>query len=747
MESFGFWKRSYVVCRRLTEYQIETFKRKVHATIYPNDPQPQLDKFWVKAIRFVKHPSNNYLTLVPGDHMTVLSCKADGTLFCQIDFPDHSIKGYVDSNNVIPCKFREVSEVGGLNGNAVEIVNATSDTEDNSSVYDDNEELETTISSDDDDDNEKILLYKSKHRFDPSFGKEFKHFHHSVLHDVFKTGKDLYTPMFVVELGCLIYLFFFLNNFTGLDGNFKDFIFGNYVPLPFALVLFIQFLNMLVDRIIYLCRSVKAKLVLQFVTVIIYGILFFLYFPILNDKRLSKIPSLVFFYIFKCVYWVLSGIQIRCGYNFLSSGRILQKYYDYISWNIYTLYRSVPFLFEIRCILDWCFAHTSIQFHMYQKQEDIHAECYTVQCQRCSEARRNHRYGERRRPYEKLSTSCYWAIISFVVVWLPMFVMSSAAPIFIVPNLVQTNVVVSLIGYNNIYDQNVISQSRMSKIDENAFSNLRTEYTFLKSEDSDRVSEIHLTESSQAPWLITKPSLSALSSDLENEDELTGIILEATIVRGKSAVGTTFTYKKEVNFDTETKKQLKNMIDYPERSHEPIALNNVFPAWFKLPASSDGDLVLPSDDYNTAYLILQYDSETHFMWFEITMDENPLVKEGSEIPYFFILSSPVADDNLLSRYTSQGIVGLYTGLVVLVSTYVRDGFSGVAHTIMFKCLPQTYDLLRIEQDLILARQERDLVMEEDLNWEMIIVYRNPHLLFELTKKPPIHPPVKKYAFW
>ncbi|KAL7718916.1 Piezo non-specific cation channel cap domain-containing protein [Entamoeba marina] len=86
-------------------------------------------------------------------------------------------------------------------------------------------------------------------------------------------------------------------------------------------------------------------------------------------------------------------------------------------------------------------------------------------------------------------------------------------------------------------------------------------------------------------------------------------------------------------------------------------------------------------------------------------------------------------------------------MVVLVSTYVRDGFSGVAHTIMFKCLPQTYDLLRIEQDLILARQERDLVMEEDLNWEMIIVYRNPHLLFELTKKPPIHPPVKKYAFW
>jgi len=202
---------------------------------------------------------------------------------------------------------------------------------------------------------------------------EVKSYFRTVLHDRFKKGKDLYTPMFIVELLCIGFLLFFGNRFSGLDASFVEFMLSNYVPFSFVILLFIQFIFMLLDRIIYLTKSVRAKVLLQYASVITFGVMFFIYFPVINNERTSKIPSLIVFYLLKCVYWVISGYQIRFGYNFGYVERILQKYYDYFSWRIYEMYRSVPFLFEIRCILDWSFAHTSIQFHMYQKQEDIHA--------------------------------------------------------------------------------------------------------------------------------------------------------------------------------------------------------------------------------------------------------------------------------------------------------------------------------------------------------------------------------------
>ncbi len=38
------------------------------------------------------------------------------------------------------------------------------------------------------------------------------------------------------------------------------------------------------------------------------------------------------------------------------------------------------------------------------------------------------------------------------------------------------------------------------------------------------------------------------------------------------------------------------------------------------------------------------------------------------------------------------------------------------------------------QDIYIARAEGELALEEELYWALVSVYRQPHILFQLTKK-------------
>ncbi len=51
------------------------------------------------------------------------------------------------------------------------------------------------------------------------------------------------------------------------------------IPSIYLWILIIQFMLILLDRIIYLYRSVKAKLVLQYVLIVIYHSVLFFYLP------------------------------------------------------------------------------------------------------------------------------------------------------------------------------------------------------------------------------------------------------------------------------------------------------------------------------------------------------------------------------------------------------------------------------------------------------------------------------------
>ena len=55
--------------------------------------------------------------------------------------------------------------------------------------------------------------------------------------------------------------------------------------------------------------------------------------------------------------------------------------YGPVSKYLYIVYRSMPFVFEIRSVLDWAATETSLDLFMWLKLEDIYASLFKAKCE------------------------------------------------------------------------------------------------------------------------------------------------------------------------------------------------------------------------------------------------------------------------------------------------------------------------------------------------------------------------------
>lgn len=78
------------------------------------------------------------------------------------------------------------------------------------------------------------------------------------------------------------------------------------------------------------------------------------------------------FYIFYCVYFTLSVLQIVKGYKEKKQRNSMMRKYDAVSYVLFFIYKTVPFLFEIQCFMDWTFTTTALSIYQWIKLEEVH---------------------------------------------------------------------------------------------------------------------------------------------------------------------------------------------------------------------------------------------------------------------------------------------------------------------------------------------------------------------------------------
>jgi hypothetical protein len=110
------------------------------------------------------------------------------------------------------------------------------------------------------------------------------------------------------------------------------------------------------------------------------------------------------------------------------------------------------------------------------------------------------------------------------------------------------------------------------------------------------------------------------------------------------------------------------------------------------------------------------------------------VDTGWGPPMLVVAIERVQSGLLGETLSSVGITGLYVTLVFGLGRFLRLGLTNIRMRIPYQDLPNVAHLTTLCNDIAVAREEGELLLEEQLFYSLLNIYRSPAVLFEVTKK-------------
>ena len=139
-----------------------------------------------------------------------------------------------------------------------------------------------------------------------------------------------------------------------------------------------------------------AKYLIHMFIVIFAHIFIFFYLPMFGNYKLNnevyctelskecndfiKNISLPIFYLIYLIYFFSSGLQVKYGFYDLKKKSILKRKSNSLYGGIYSGYKAIPFLYEIKLGIDWTFTKTCLDLFQWNKFESVYDVVYTTNC-------------------------------------------------------------------------------------------------------------------------------------------------------------------------------------------------------------------------------------------------------------------------------------------------------------------------------------------------------------------------------
>ena len=127
--------------------------------------------------------------------------------------------------------------------------------------------------------------------------------------------------------------------------------------------------------------ALSVKLVLHYTLLFLVHYILFFSIPLSNHTSFFNNLSLQILYLLCCIYFYYSASQIKYGFPLITRGQYLVNSTQLTNRMIFKTYRGMPFLYELRAILDWTITKTSLDLFQWFKLEDAYANLYDDKCE------------------------------------------------------------------------------------------------------------------------------------------------------------------------------------------------------------------------------------------------------------------------------------------------------------------------------------------------------------------------------
>ncbi|ODM97774.1 Piezo-type mechanosensitive ion channel component 2 [Orchesella cincta] len=606
-------------------------------------------------------------------------------------------------------------------------------------------------------------------------------FFNQILKLEYKVKVDVYSYMFMCDFFNFLVVIFGFASFGSQQGDVSSYLEENKVPVPFLVMVILQFGLIVIDRALYLRKDIMGKFVFQIALVTLVHIAMFFILPSVTERDFNANLPPQMWYMVKCVYLLFSAYQIRSGYPTRILGNFLCKKYNYVNMFLFKGFMGVPFLFELRALMDWIWTDTSMTLSDWLKLEDIFAHIFQLKCQRRAEKEYPQGRGLPKQRMNKytIGGSSLFSIIA--IIWFPLVLFALGNTVGLPNRPLDVSLEISIGSYQPIYTMSAQRNSlipftvtdwtqfnydyRRDKAGQNFLSNYEFEDAYVA----------QLNGNSSSVWGISPPAKDKLIEELQS-DKPVSVRISWTIARESNNPPSTQPIAigkgEEVELlpDDDNRKHLMEMIN--GTATKPVKIKAIFPKFLKVKNSGKAEVAndltqglldmrwrynlkknknsggklekvtvlrnltltlktpAPNQITSQDWWVIEEDCQE----FKVKEDKIQDLPKGDECHHLNIYTfNEKAFPPTLSFISGGGIIGLYTTLVLVASKFVRSYFAGISFLIMFDDMPNVDRILQLTLDIYLVRESGELALEEDLFAKLIFLYRSPETLIKWTR--------------
>ncbi|XP_053305156.1 piezo-type mechanosensitive ion channel component 1 [Spea bombifrons] len=577
-------------------------------------------------------------------------------------------------------------------------------------------------------------------------------FFHDILHTPYRAATDVYALMFladVVDFVIIVFGFWAFGKYSAaadITSSLSD----DQVPEAFLVMLLIQFSTMVIDRALYLRKTVLGKLIFQVILVIGIHVWMFFILPAVTERMFSQNTVAQLWYFVKCIYFALSAYQIRCGYPTRILGNFLTKKYNHVNLFLFQGFRLVPFLVELRAVMDWVWTDTTLSLSNWMCVEDIYANIFIIKCSRETEKKYPQPKGQKKKKMVKYGMGGLIILFLICIIWFPLLFMSLVRSVVgVVNHPIDVTITLKLGGYEPLFTMSAQQQS-IQQFTPQEYEALTYQFErqpiamqFISLYSFEDIVTARIEGSSGSLWGISPPSREQMRRELQNGTS--DITLRFTwnfqrdLAKGGTVEHTFEKHTKDLEPGSLVRKELADLL-LGERD-TPVSVPHLFPKYIRAPNGPEANPVKqlqPDEEENYLDVEVQLNrkrigsgnsSSSFVEWWVIKLAD--CENEECNILPMVIFNDKVSPPSL-GFLAGYGIMGLYVSIVLVIGKFVRGFFSEISHSIMFEELPCVDRILKLCQDIYVVRERGELELEEELYAKLIFLYRSPETMIKWT---------------